>query len=236
MDNKRNNINNAVYEYIYKSIINLNLSPGTAMSAAEVAKRMNVSRTPVREAFIMLANIGLVEITPNKNTIVSKINLDMMEEERFMRFCMELGALEIFMDRKKNEHIKKLEENLVKQEEAVAKNDFEAFLRYDNEFHNIFFQVANKENCWKIIQNNSNNYVRIRLLSHKEEPISKVNLDQHKNIFNNIKLNNKEETKKALTEHLSKIVGEKEILKEKYKEYIKTETLEFPENLFDGLS
>ncbi len=235
MDKLQKNITSAVYDHIYKNIINLTLVPGTVMSAADISKKINVSRTPVREAFIMLSNIGLVEVTPNKNTIVTKIDLDMMEEERFMRFCMEIGALEIFMANKKKEHILKLEQSIVLQEEAVKNNDYEAFLKYDNDFHTTFFQVANKEKCLKIIQNNSNNYMRIRLLSHRETPISKINLEQHKFLLNKIREDNFYAAKIALEEHLSKIIDEKDELIKKYSDYIKVETLKFPDDLFNTL-
>ena len=54
----------AVYTVLKEGIMTLSLPPGTAMSTQEMATRLNVSRTPVREAFIRLQEEGLVVVFP----------------------------------------------------------------------------------------------------------------------------------------------------------------------------
>jgi len=63
----------------------LQLKPGTAMSTQEIADKLHVSKTPVREAFIRLQREGLVEIFPQKQTVVSRIDLKRTAQERFIR-------------------------------------------------------------------------------------------------------------------------------------------------------
>ena len=70
MSNK-NTVQNAVYQELKKGIMTLHLVPGTEMSTQEIATKLQVSRTPVREAFIQLQKEGLVEAIPQKGTKVS---------------------------------------------------------------------------------------------------------------------------------------------------------------------
>ena len=75
-----NTIQGAVYERLKKDIITLKLIPGTVISTQDIAEEMQVSRTPVREAFLKLQSEDLVETVPQKLTIVSRINLKLAEQ------------------------------------------------------------------------------------------------------------------------------------------------------------
>lgn len=67
---ENNSIRENVYHIIKTNIANLQLAPGTTVSTQELAEKLNVSRTPVREAFIRLQKEDLVVIAPQKNTMV----------------------------------------------------------------------------------------------------------------------------------------------------------------------
>ena len=63
-----------LFEQIRSDIDKMRLVPGTKLTEAEVAKRYDVSRQPVREAFIRLDNLSLLKIQPQKATIVRRIS------------------------------------------------------------------------------------------------------------------------------------------------------------------
>ncbi len=67
-------IQTLVYEELKKNIISMKLEPGQTMSTQEIATRLGVSRTPVREAFLRLQSEGLVEMIPQRETMVSRIH------------------------------------------------------------------------------------------------------------------------------------------------------------------
>lgn len=94
---ERRSIQTLVYEELKKNIMSLRLKPGQAMSTQEMATRLKVSRTPVREAFLHLQSEGLVEMIPQRETIVSKIDLKRVEQEKFIRECLELGVIDQFL-------------------------------------------------------------------------------------------------------------------------------------------
>jgi DNA-binding GntR family transcriptional regulator len=82
-------VQDSVYTALRESIMNLNLAPGTVISEKEISCRYEVSRTPVREAFIHLSKEGLIKVIPQKETQVSLIDFARVEQEFF--FAAEPG-------------------------------------------------------------------------------------------------------------------------------------------------
>lgn len=66
----------AIYEKIREEILSLELAPGTTIDESSLAKRFEVSRSPVREAFIRLAADGLIKTLPNKNSQVAPLEIE----------------------------------------------------------------------------------------------------------------------------------------------------------------
>ena len=64
-----------VFDAIRQAIVQLKLRPGNLLSEADVARQLGVSRQPVREAFIKLAEVGLVEVKPQRGTFVMLISI-----------------------------------------------------------------------------------------------------------------------------------------------------------------
>lgn len=67
-----------VYEQLRDDILNLVLPPGSPVEELQIAERMKISRTPIREALVRLAGEGLVNTLPNRSTIVSHIEFHHM--------------------------------------------------------------------------------------------------------------------------------------------------------------
>ena len=80
---------------IKENIISLDLAPGSLVSENELSAEMGLSRTPVRESLIELAKVKIVEIIPQKGSVVSRIDYDLVEESRFMRHVLECAVVEL---------------------------------------------------------------------------------------------------------------------------------------------
>jgi len=65
-----------IYSSLRHDILTMSLPPGDLLDEVKIAKRFDVSRSPVREALIRLSSEGLVKTLPNKSTMVSPLNVE----------------------------------------------------------------------------------------------------------------------------------------------------------------
>src|SRR5437868_1302705 len=78
-----------VFHTLRSAIVTMRLKPGEALSEQEIARRLHVSRQPVREAFIKLSEDGLVRVVPQRGTFVMKISAQAVTNARFVREAVE---------------------------------------------------------------------------------------------------------------------------------------------------
>ncbi|KJF26516.1 hypothetical protein TZ02_13130 [Clostridium aceticum] len=211
----------SVYYTLRKNIVALNLKPGEALSIKDISDQWNVSRSPVRDALIKLEKEGLVDIIPQKGTIVSKIDLKRVAEERFLRESLEEHAVREFIKTYKESDIAILRHYIEMQLQSLKDNDYTSFLAFDDSFHSVFFKSIDKNMCWEIIESMSGHYKRIRLMSLWDEKILSNVVLQHQEVLENICNNNLEGAVEILRKHLTKISTEEMELLEKYPDYFK---------------
>ena len=83
----------AIEKDLRRAIIELELKPGSRLSEQDIATRLGVSRQPVREALIRLANSRLIEIRPHRGTVVARISAREMTEALFVRQSVEIAVV-----------------------------------------------------------------------------------------------------------------------------------------------
>ncbi|MDR2630996.1 MAG: GntR family transcriptional regulator [Spirochaetaceae bacterium] len=213
------NVQDAVYTALRKSIINLNLAPGTAMSEKEISLRYKVSRTPVREAFIHLSKEGLVKAIPQRETLVSLIDFDRVEQELFLRESLEMAVLKPFLSRCMPNHISELEEIVETQMSAFDRNEFIDFTNCDDRFHRFFFDVAGHQLGWEVLESMCGHYHRVRFLTVWLNGIGENIVGQHKEIIGAIKKQDLHGFRLKLNQHLHRLHTEEKMLREKFPGY-----------------
>lgn len=213
-----------VYKALKKSILTMNLLPGTAISENEISKKYEVSRTPVREAFIQLAKESLLQIIPQKETRVSLIDLARVEQEYFLRKHLESSVLEYFSKNVDNITLMKMEQFIELQRKTLEEKDYVQFIQYDDLFHKTIFEASGQNLSWEILENNSGHYYRIRLLSTWQKGIASDIVEQHSKLLNELKNHDIVQSQKSLSEHLLKLDLEKDQLMSEFPQYFKTET------------
>jgi len=214
-----NTIQGAVYDKLKKSIITLKLLPGTVISTQEIADEMNVSRTPVREAFLQLQREDLVETVPQKLTIVSRINLNLVEQERLLRESLEVAAIPLFLKNCTPEIMAKLQDNLKMQRRMMLQKDAARFIEYDNAFHGIILSAAGQDLFWRVITLHSGHYNRIRTLTVRDEGISLAAFQQHEHMIQLMERGEEEALCQEVQCHVRKLHREKEDLIRQYSSY-----------------
>lgn len=205
-----------VYQYLRTSIIELRVKPGQVINIKELSDFLQVSRSPVRDALIQLGKDGLVTTTPQKGTIVSKIDIQRVRDERFMRACMEERVIEEFFALCTPKHIELLEKLLEEQKQTLMDADARGFLRMDDTFHSVFFEATGHPFCLESVLNMSSHYYRIRLLSLSEPDIRRQTFMQHEELFKIICSKDTSNLRRLLDLHIVEKEEEEEEMKYKY--------------------
>jgi DNA-binding GntR family transcriptional regulator len=219
-NNRACSVQDSVYVALRNSIANLNLVPGTAVSEKEIALKFNVSRTPVREAFIHLSHEGLVQVYPQKETRVSFIDFIRVEQELFLRASLENAILELFIKKCGSKDFETLDALMEKQSEVLKANDYTEFIDHDDHFHQLFFKVAGQSFSWDVLDRMSGHYHRARLLTIWLKGIADDLVGQHQKIYNALKKKDLEMARKSLYIHIHKLDMEEKILREKFPAYL----------------
>jgi DNA-binding GntR family transcriptional regulator len=123
-----------VYERIKQEIITCSLAPGQPLNESELAQRLAVSKTPVREALTQLQHDSLVELIPRKGYLVTNLTLKDVQEIFESRLILERAVTTLAAERITDAEIASLERYL----ELPEPDDANAVYRYiqaNKEFH-----------------------------------------------------------------------------------------------------
>lgn len=129
------NLREQVVELVRTAIIEGRLKPGDHMVEAQLTKQLGVSRTPLREALILLEREGLVESIPNRGTFVRSFSESDIEMIFSMRIALENFAAERIIQELGQDDFKALEELIKEQRNFIRKKDFKNVRLTDMAFH-----------------------------------------------------------------------------------------------------
>lgn len=164
---KREKENNREYAYrlLRHNIMTLQLLPGATLNEGELTELLNVSRTPIHEAIIMLKEESLVDVYPQSGSRVSLIHIDILKEGYFLRSVIEPEIIQQIAGNVPGKQMEGLEENL-KQQKAVLQSEdkIDAFFKLDDRFHHLIYSAAGKDKTWYAVKKVSSHYDRVRYL------------------------------------------------------------------------
>lgn len=208
-----------VYQTVKQQIINLELEPATKISEKEIAEKLSVSRTPVREAFLQLAQEDLLEVIPQSGTMVSRIDLRLVEEGRFVREQIEKAVAKEACIKFDNDQLFRLETNVTMQELCLEKGTSHRLFELDDEFHEILFQGCNKIRTWQMVRQMNSHFDRLRMLRLESNHNWSVIVAQHKEIYQFIEQKLPEKAEETMLNHLKLVMLEKGEIKKQYPNY-----------------
>lgn len=204
-----NSLNQLTYDYLKKDIMTFALKPGEPVSAAKIAERYNVSRTPAREALVKLETEGLVDIIPQSKSVISKIDVERAKQEWFVRKTLEMGMVDGLFEKVKESDVLKMRSFCRKMEEvaenATTHETAYEYLRNDNEFHAMTYHIAGQAFAAEIIANTMTHYNRIRLLIDLDKYYKDRTVSTHEQLIKFIENKDKEAYRGLLEKHLGYI-------------------------------
>lgn len=214
-------IRDYVHDTLKKNIMELKLEPGRFFSEKEVAKMLQVSRTPIREAFVKLSQEELIETIPQKGSFITLIDLGLVEESQFVRETLETAIVRQACETLKPEQVLQLQNLISLQELCVEEKNFERLFELDEEFHKTIIIGCGKYRTLSLLQQLNTHYNRLRFLRLANNYNWEIILSEHKAITQAIREKDPDAAEQAMHEHLSRVSFEKEELRLKYPSYFK---------------
>jgi len=194
-----------VYRALRWQIIRGKLLPGSRLSETECAQRFSVSRQPVREAFIKLSEAGLVEVRPQRATLVRKISEVAVLEARFVREAIEADVVKRLTEQADATVITELRTQLRLQQDATHDSTPDRFLGLDELFHRTLAEAAGVPHAWKVVEEIKAQMDRVRYLSFLHMPVPKL-VAQHTAVVDAIERHDPSTAEQAMRVHLREIL------------------------------
>lgn len=205
-------LNQQTYDRCRKDIMTFALKPGEAVSAAKLAERYEVSRTPARETLVRLQSEGMVDIFPQSKSMISRINIARAKQEWFVRKTLEIAMTDAFFRNVTKEDIDEMR-YYAKECERLGgqprshETSYE-YLLNDNRFHAVTYRVAGEHLAAEIIASSAAHYSRVRLLADLDNESKDRTLVEHEDIVRRIESGDREGYRETLTYHLERVVGD----------------------------
>ncbi|MTH78189.1 GntR family transcriptional regulator [Paracoccus aestuariivivens] len=195
-----------MYGVLRKRIISGELMPGLRLSEQEIADQYDLSRQPIREAFIRLTGDGLIEVRPQRGTYVSRIDMDWVMGTRFIRESVEADIVRLAARLAQPQQIVALN-GILERQQLIAQGDAAALVTLDEEFHYSLAAIAGQTVVWRHLQGLKMHLDRVRHLVSAISP-KDIMLDQHRAVVDAIAAGDPDQAEKAMRLHLRRVFGD----------------------------
>lgn len=204
IDSKSRSLEEMVYTHLEEEILTGKLASGEALGEISFAKKLGVSRTPIRGALHRLAEDGLVEISPNRGAVVVGINTDDLIDIYHIRMRLEGLASSLAAKRITEEELVKLSESVELSEFYIQKRDTEHLKELDTAFHSIIYKASGSRLLAKTLSELHRKIKSYRKLSLNVPGRLEKSVTEHREILMAIKEKNAEEADKLTSLHIER--------------------------------
>jgi DNA-binding GntR family transcriptional regulator len=198
-------IGKQIFRVLRQAIFAGAMVPGTPLSEKEVSDMFHVSRQPVREAFIKLVEVGVLQVLPQRGTFVKKISPRAVREGRFIRESIEAAVARKAATAITDSQLEDLARNMREQKSASKLDDTAAFLALDEQFHLLIAQSIDCAAAWNI-QDIKAQMDRVRYLSLPDVSPLDLLIKQHAKIVSALKAHDPDAAEAAMRAHLREIL------------------------------
>lgn len=195
-------LRDVVFNTLRQAILRGELEPGERLMEIQLAERLGVSRTPIREAIRKLELEGLVLMVPRKGAEVAKISEKSLRDVLEVRRSLEELAIELACQRMDEEAIGELEEAQRAFAAAIESGDVMAIAESDEHYHDVIYQGTENSRLVQILNNLREQMYRYRLEYIKDKDKRQILLLEHETILKAIKNRHVTEAKEAMRAHI----------------------------------
>lgn len=194
-----------VFARLRSDILHARLRPGEALSENSVAARLDVSRTPVREAVQRLVREGLVQVLPQRGSYVALLSIRRIRDALFVREAVETEIVRRILAAPEDPHgIAALEASMERQSQALAAGDLEATMRADEDFHRSLLHICGLDGVWNIVAQARDMHQRTRAIAVPELQSGEQAVADHRAIVAGLRKRDAQEAVLAMSRHLAR--------------------------------
>jgi DNA-binding GntR family transcriptional regulator len=190
------------YIEVRRRIIENEMPPGSVILEQDLAQELGMSRTPVREAMIHLANEGLVEVRPRHGFRVLPISAkDMIDIYEILTALESTAAANLAREGATDEQLATLEAAVEAMDQALAVNDLDAWAAADERFHKMLVMHAGNQRLQSVVEMFWDQTHRARMVTLRLRPKPTRSNDDHRAVIDAIRARDPTRAQQEHTRH-----------------------------------
>jgi len=199
---KSESLRERTYKKIKERILFIEYKPGEKIFESDLVKELQISRTPIREALLILEKENLVECDDRLGFIVRRLNAGEIDEYFKIRGLLEIYAVPLIIERITPSEIEALDIDLREAESCPVDSGFRCIIRHNIQFHKLLWQSAKSEVFFRTIDSLSNMFLWYRAIGFVDQKSVLTSIKEHKELLSAIKEKDAKSLKKITRRHL----------------------------------
>jgi DNA-binding GntR family transcriptional regulator len=195
-------LRDVVFNTLRQAILKGELKPGERLMEIQLANRLGVSRTPIREAIRKLELEGLVLMIPRKGAEVAKITVKNLRDVLEVRRALEELAVQVACEHITDEQLQEINQAAAEFEKAVKNKELSNLTESDIKFHDLIFQSTTNQKLIVILHNLREQMYRYRVEYLKDSKSHIQLIREHADIINALERRDKEAATLAIRTHI----------------------------------
>ena len=195
-------LRDVVFNTLREAILRGDLQPGERLMELQLADKLGVSRTPIREAIRMLEQEGLAVTVPRKGAEVAKMTLKGMEDVLEIRGALDELAVELACERITEEQLNDLEKRKQDFEVSLKSGNLKQIAEADVHFHDVIYDATCNPKLINLLNNLREQIYRYRVEYIKKAENHPILMEEHEAIYKALSKRDKQAAKAAIYRHV----------------------------------
>lgn len=200
-------LRDVVFNTLRQAILRGELKPGERLMEIQLANKLGVSRTPIREALRKLELEGLVNMVPRKGAEVADITEKSLRDVLEVRKALEELSVQLACEKITEEEIEELKRAAERFKDTLDDQDVTKIAEADVAFHDIIYTATDNQKLILLLNNLREQMYRYRVEYLKKEEAYPQLIAEHEELIDNISKRNKEEATRIMCEHIDNQVA-----------------------------
>ena len=200
-------LRDVVFNTLRQAILRGELKPGERLMEIQLANKLGVSRTPIREALRKLELEGLVNMVPRKGAEVADITEKSLRDVLEVRKALEELSVQLACEKITEEEIEELKRVAERFKDTLDDQDVTKIAEADVAFHDVIYTATDNQKLILLLNNLREQMYRYRVEYLKKEEAYPQLIAEHEELIDNSSKENKEEATRIMCEHIDNQVA-----------------------------